>query len=69
MQRYKGLGPLNAEELYVTTMNRDTRKLKKVTYEDYLENDLMFTKLMGKEVKARKKFIISNFDEVNVLDI
>ncbi|MFX1479476.1 MAG: toprim domain-containing protein, partial [Promethearchaeota archaeon] len=68
-QRYKGLGEMNAEELYVTTMNRETRKLKKVTYEDYLENDLMFTKLMGKEVKARKKFIISNFDEVNVLDI
>jgi DNA gyrase subunit B len=68
-QRYKGLGEMNAEELYVTTMNRDTRKLKKVTYEDYLENDLIFTKLMGKEVKARKKFIISNFDEVNVLDI
>ena len=68
-QRYKGLGEMNAEELYVTTMNRDTRKLKKVTYEDYLENDLMFTKLMGKEVKARKKFIISHFDEVKVLDI
>jgi DNA gyrase subunit B len=68
-QRYKGLGEMNADELYVTTMNRDTRRLKRVTYEDYLENDLMFTKLMGKEVKARKKFIISNFDEVNVLDI
>ncbi len=68
-QRYKGLGEMNADELYVTTMNRDTRKLKKVTYEDYLENDLIFTKLMGKEVKARKKFIISHFDEVNVLDI
>jgi DNA gyrase subunit B len=68
-QRYKGLGEMNADELYITTMDRDTRKLKKVTYEDYLENDLMFTKLMGKEVKARKKFIISHFDEVNVLDI
>ena len=69
VQRYKGLGEMNADELYMTTMNRDTRKLKKVTYEDYLENDLIFTKLMGKEVKARKKFIISHFDEVNVLDI
>ena len=66
---YKGLGEMNADELYLTTMNRDTRKLKKVIYEDYLENDLIFTKLMGKEVKARKKFIISHFDEVNVLDI
>jgi len=69
ISRYKGLGEMNAEELYMTTMNRDTRKLKKVTYEDYLENDLMFTKLMGKEVKPRKKFIISHFDQVNVLDI
>jgi DNA gyrase subunit B len=68
-QRYKGLGEMNADELYMTTMNRDTRKLKKVTYEDYLESDLIFTKLMGKEVKARKKFIISNFDEVKILDI
>ena len=69
VQRYKGLGEMNPEELYETTMNIETRKLKKVTYEDYIENDLIFTKLMGKEVKARKKFIISNFDEVNVLDI
>jgi len=69
VQRYKGLGEMNPEELYDTTMNKETRKLKKVTYEDYLENDLIFTKLMGREVKARKKFIISNFDEVNILDI
>jgi DNA gyrase subunit B len=69
IQRYKGLGEMNPDELYETTMNRETRKLKKVTYENYLENDLIFSKLMGKEVKARKKFIISNFDEVNVLDI
>jgi len=68
-QRYKGLGEMNSDELYETTMNKETRKLKKVTYEDYLENDLIFTKLMGKEVKARKKFIISNFDEVKTLDI
>ncbi|MFX1389805.1 MAG: type IIA DNA topoisomerase subunit B [Promethearchaeota archaeon] len=69
VQRYKGLGEMNSDELYETTMNKETRKLKKVTYEDYLENDLIFTKLMGKEVKARKKFIISNFDEVKTLDI
>jgi len=69
VQRYKGLGEMNPEELYDTTMNKETRILKKVTYEDYIENDLIFTKLMGKEVKSRKKFIISNFDEVNVLDI
>jgi DNA gyrase subunit B len=69
IQRYKGLGEMNPDELYETTMNRKNRRLKLVTYEDYLENDLMFSKLMGKEVKARKKFIISNFDEVNILDI
>ncbi len=69
LQRYKGLGEMNPEELYGTTMNKATRTLKKVTYDDYIENDLMFTKLMGKEVKARKKFIINHFDEVNALDI
>ncbi|MCK4480538.1 MAG: DNA topoisomerase IV subunit B, partial [Candidatus Lokiarchaeota archaeon] len=68
-QRYKGLGEMNSDELYDTTMKKDSRRLKKVTYENYLENDLIFTKLMGKEVKARKKFIISNFDEVKTLDI
>ncbi len=69
IQRYKGLGEMNADELYETTMRKESRKLKRVTYEDYLENDLMFTRLMGKEVKARKKFIFQNFDEVNMLDI
>ena len=69
IQRYKGLGEMNASELYETTMRKESRKLKRVTYEDYLENDLMFTRLMGKEVKARKKFIFNNFDEVNMLDI
>ncbi len=69
IQRYKGLGEMNPEELYDTTMNKETRTLKKIIYEDYIENDLIFTKLMGKEVLARKKFIFANFDEVNVLDI
>jgi len=69
VQRYKGLGEMNPEELYETTMNKETRKLKKVLYENYIENDLIFTKLMGKEVKSRKKFIIANFDQANVLDI
>ena len=69
IQRYKGLGEMNSDELYDTTMKRDSRILKQVTYEDYLASDLLFSKLMGKEVKPRKKFIISNFDEVNLLDI
>ncbi|MHA1439206.1 MAG: DNA topoisomerase (ATP-hydrolyzing) subunit B [Promethearchaeota archaeon] len=69
VQRYKGLGEMNPEELYDTTMNRESRMLKKVVYEDYLENDLIFSKLMGKEVKSRKKFIIQNYNEVNMLDV
>ena len=69
IQRYKGLGEMNPEELYQTTMNRDTRTLKKVSYEDYIENDLIFTKLMGREVLSRKKYIFSNFDEAKELDI
>ncbi len=69
VQRYKGLGEMNPDELYETTMRRETRMLKKVVYEDYLENDLMFTKLMGKEVKSRKKFIIQHYNEVKELDI
>jgi len=69
VQRYKGLGEMNPEELYDTTMNRESRVLKKVTYEDYLENDLIFSKLMGKEVKSRRKFIIEHYNNVNLLDI
>ena len=69
IQRYKGLGEMNPEELYQTTMNKETRTLKKVAYEDYIENDLIFTKLMGKEVISRKKYIFSNFDEAKELDI
>ncbi len=69
INRFKGLGEMNPDELYDTTMKKDTRLLKKVTYEDYLENDLMFSKLMGKEVKSRKKFIIQHYSEVNMLDV
>jgi DNA gyrase subunit B len=69
IKRFKGLGEMNADELYDTTMDKNLRILKKITYEDYLENDLIFTKLMGKEVKARKKFIIQSYDEVSQLDV
>jgi len=69
IQRYKGLGEMNPEELYDTTMKRESRMLKKIIYEDYLETDLIFTKLMGAEVKSRKKFIIQNYDEVKELDV
>ncbi|MBN1801701.1 MAG: DNA topoisomerase (ATP-hydrolyzing) subunit B [Candidatus Lokiarchaeota archaeon] len=69
VQRYKGLGEMNPDELYDTTMNRETRILKKVVYEDFIEHDLVFNKLMGPEVKPRKKFIIQNYNEVKTLDI
>ncbi len=69
VQRYKGLGEMNPDELYDTTMNRDTRILKKVVYDDFLEHDIIFNKLMGPEVKARKKFIIQNYNKVNTLDV
>ena len=69
VQRYKGLGEMNPDELYDTTMNRETRILKKIVYEDFLEHDLVFNKLMGPEVKPRKKFIIQNYNEVKTLDI
>ncbi len=69
VKRYKGLGEMDPEELYETTMNRETRILKKVIYEDYLANDLVFTRLMGKEVIPRRKFIIENYEEVKTLDV
>lgn len=69
IQRYKGLGEMNPEELYDTTMNKDSRILKKMTYENLIENDQVFSKLMGKEVLGRKKFIIQHYDKVELLDI
>jgi DNA gyrase subunit B len=69
IKRYKGLGEMSPDELYQTTMKRDSRILKRVVYEDHLETDRVFTQLMGKEVSPRKKFIIDNYDEVNVLDV
>jgi DNA gyrase subunit B len=69
VQRYKGLGEMNPEELYETTMRKETRYLKRVTYEDYLVNDLIFSKLMGPEVKSRRKFIQTRYNDVTYLDL
>jgi len=60
LQRYKGLGEMNAEELWDTTMNRETRTLKRVEVDDAQAADRVFDTLMGKDVSARKSFIQSN---------
>jgi DNA gyrase subunit B len=69
VQRYKGLGEMNAEQLADTTMNPEKRTLLSVRLEDLVATDLIFTTLMGEDVENRRKFIEDNALDVKNLDV
>jgi DNA gyrase subunit B len=69
VQRYKGLGEMNHQELWDTTMNPETRTLLQVTLEDAAVADTVFSTLMGEDVEARRTFIQQNARDVRFLDI
>lgn len=69
IQRYKGLGEMNYEELWETTMNPETRTLRQVTLDDAIIADETFMVLMGEDVEARREFIQDNAKDVRFLDI
>jgi DNA gyrase subunit B len=69
VQRYKGLGEMNAEQLADTTMNPEKRTLLQVRLEDATESEIIFSTLMGEDVESRRRFIEENALDVKNLDI
>jgi len=69
VQRYKGLGEMNAEQLWATTMNAESRTLLQVDLNDFAESEPIFSTLMGEDVESRRKFIEENALDVRNLDV